>query len=297
MAVPADKFLTATITSRREISADLWAIRVDTGAPFPFAAGQYATLGVAGSDGLVERAYSIASSPYEPELEFFIELVPAGALTPLLYHLNVGDTLSVRKAPKGRFLIDVSTAPAEAPNQESGAPLARRSAQREGGSPEPRLPAVAHSAKAGTPKDHLFLCTVTGVAPFLSLLRTLAQDARDGKPQGDRRLFLIEGASRSSELGYNDELEQLARELPWLTYVPTVSRPWDDPGWSGETGRVDDVIRKYADQWFADPMLGMAHLCGHPSMIEHGKAILGRRGWPKNHLKEESYFVLPHHAE
>jgi len=270
MAVPADKFLTATITSRREISADLWAIRVDTGAPFPFAAGQYATLGVAGSDGLVERAYSIASSPYEPELEFFIELVPAGALTPLLYRLNVGDTLSVRKAPKGRFLIDVSTAPAEA-----RAP-----------SPEPRAP-----------KDHLFLCTVTGVAPFLSLLRTLAQDARDGKPQGDRRLFLIEGASRSSELGYNDELEQLARELPWLTYVPTVSRPWDDPGWSGEIGRVDDVIRKYADQWFADPTLGMAHLCGHPSMIEHGKAILGRRGWPKNHLKEESYFVLPHHAE
>ncbi len=277
MAVPADKFLTATITSRREISADLWAIRVDTGAPFPFAAGQYATLGVAGSDGLVERAYSIASSPYEPELEFFIELVPAGALTPLLYRLDVGDTLSVRKAPKGRFLIDVSTSAAEAP--------------------EPRLPAVAHSAKAGPPKDHLFLCTVTGVAPFLSLLRTLAQDARDGKPQGDRRLFLIEGASRSSELGYNDELEQLARELPWLTYVPTVSRPWDDPGWSGEIGRVDDVIRKYADQWFADPTLGMAHLCGHPSMIEHGKAILGRRGWPKNHLKEESYFVLPHHAE
>jgi NAD(P)H-flavin reductase len=79
--------------------------------------------------------------------------------------------------------------------------------------------------------------------------------------------------------------------------VPTVSRPWDDPGWSGEVGRVDDVIRKYADQWFADPTQGMAHLCGHPSMIEHGKAILGRRGWAKKSLKEESYFILPHHAE
>ena len=126
MAVPADKFLTATITSRRDISADLWAIRVDTGAPFPFAAGQYATLGVAGSDGLVERAYSIASSPYEPELEFFIELVPAGALTPLLYRLNVGDTLSVRKAAKGRFLIDVDP---RAPSPEPRAP-----------SSEPRTP-------------------------------------------------------------------------------------------------------------------------------------------------------------
>ena len=68
MAVPADKFLTATITSRREISEDLWAIRIDTGAPFPFVAGQYATLGLAGPAGLIERAYSIASSPYEREL-------------------------------------------------------------------------------------------------------------------------------------------------------------------------------------------------------------------------------------
>jgi ferredoxin--NADP+ reductase len=143
-------------------------------------------------------------------------------------------------------------------------------------------------------KDHLFLCTVTGVAPFVSLVRTLAQDAQAGTFQGDRRLFLIQGASQSSELGYHDELVQLARDLPWLTYVPTVSRPWDDPGWSGEVGRVDDVIRKYADQWFADPTQGMAHLCGHPSMIEHGKAILGRCGWPKKSLKEESYFILPH---
>jgi ferredoxin--NADP+ reductase len=263
MAVPADKFLTATITSRREISPDLWAIRVDTGAPFAFAAGQYATLGVAGPDGLIERAYSIASSPYERELEFFIELVPAGALTPLLYGLQVGDTLSVRKVPKGRFLVGVAKP-----------------------GPESQMPA-----------DHLFLCTVTGVAPFLSLVRTLAQDAREGKLPHDRQLYLIQGASRSSELGYHDELESLARQLPWLTYVPTVSRPWEDPGWPGEVGRVDDVIRKYADQWFPDPMLGMAHLCGHPSMIEHGKAILGRRGWPKTRLKEESYFVLPSHSE
>jgi len=283
MAVPADKFLTATITSRREISEDLWAIRIDTGSPFPFAAGQYATLGLAGPAGLVERAYSIASSPYERELEFFIELVPAGELTPLLYRLHVGDTVSVRKAAKGRFLIDVHASPAETPSPEPRAP-----------SPGP---SVAHSAKAGAATDHLFLCTVTGVAPFLSLVRTLAQDARDGKPPSDLRLFLIEGASRSSELGYNDELEQFARELPWLTYVPTVSRVWEDAGWSGEVGRVDDIIRKYADQWIPDPARGMAHLCGHPSMIEHGKAILARRGWPKNRLKEESYFILPHHAE
>jgi len=146
---------------------------------------------------------------------------------------------------------------------------------------------------AGGPPDHLMLSTVTGIAPFLSLARTLARDWDEGRFTGAQRLFLIQGASRSVELGYQQEIEALARRLPWLTYVPTVSRPWEDPDWSGETGRVDDVIRKYADQWFPDPSCGMAHLCGHPSMIEHGKAILGRCGWAKSAIKEESYFVLP----
>lgn len=255
MAVPGDKFTTATITHRREISADLWAIRVETPEPFVFAAGQYATLGLQGADGgLIERAYSIVSSPRERELEFFIELVPAGELTPLLFTRQLGDSVSVRRFAKGRFLVDIPTAPV----------------------------------------DHLFLSTVTGVAPFLSLARTLALDGAQASP---RRLFLIQGASRASEFGYREELEQLASVVPGFIYVPTVSRPWDEPGWTGETGRVDDLIRKYADQWFPDPSQGMAHLCGHPAMIEHGKAILERRGWTKNHLKEESYFVLPHHHE
>ena len=256
MAFAPDKFLTATITSRREISEDLWAIRVDPGGPFTFAAGQYATLGSPGPAHLVERAYSIVSAPHEPELEFFIELVPEGELTPLLYRLNVGDVMSLRKAAKGRFLHDVP-----------------------GGA------------------DHLFLCTVTGVAPFLSLVRALVRAQDQGTVTGGHRLFLIQGASRSSELGYQQEIEQLARDQPWFTYVPTVSRPWDDPGWTGEVGRVDDVIRKYADQWFPDPATASAHLCGHPSMIEHGKAILGRRGWTKKNLKEESYFILKPSAD
>jgi ferredoxin/flavodoxin---NADP+ reductase len=257
MPEAGDKFLTATVTSRRDLSDDLWVIRVDPGGPFPFKAGQYATLGVAASTRLIERAYSIVSSPYEPELEFFIELVHEGELTPPLYRLNVGDTLSLRKSAKGRFMNEAAAAPA----------------------------------------DHLFLCTVTGVAPLLSLVRTLSRDWSEGGFKGDHRLFVIQGASRSSEFGYRDEIERFAGDLPWLTYVPTVSRPWDDPEWQGETGRVDDVIRKYADQWGLRPDRAFAHLCGHPSMIEHGKAILGRAGWPKNRLKEESYFILKPAAE
>jgi len=81
--VPAsDKHYTARILERRDLSEDLWVIRVDPGGPFQFKAGQYATLGVNHGDKRIERAYSIVSSPCEQGLEFFIDLVPKGELTP-----------------------------------------------------------------------------------------------------------------------------------------------------------------------------------------------------------------------
>jgi ferredoxin--NADP+ reductase len=253
----SDTFLRAAITKRTEISSDLWVIRVDHGGQFVFTAGQYATLGVASPTGLVERAYSIVSSPYEPELEFYLELVHDGELTPLLYRLQVGDTLSLRRRAKGRFLLD----------QASGR------------------------------TDHLLLCTVTGIAPFISYARTLKKEWDEGLFKGNHRLFLIQGASRAIEFAYRGEIEWLAHTVPWLTYVPTISRPWDEPGWNGETGRVDDVIRKYADQWSLDARHATVYLCGHPEMIAHGKAILRRRGWEKDGVKEESYFLpTPVHA-
>ena len=257
MAESDDRFLRATITKRIEVSNDLWMIRVNTSDRFVFTAGQSATLGVRTAGGLVERAYSIVSSPAESELEFFFELVSAGELTPLLYRLRVGDVLSIRRHASGRFLFD-------------------RTSGR---------------------TNHLLLCTVTGIAPFVSYARTLAQDRREGRFDGTHRLHLIQGASRSTEFAYREEMETLARAVPWLTYIPTISRPWEDPAWSGETGRVDDLIRKYTDQWSLDPHNTTAYLCGHPEMIEHGKAILHRHRWEKDALREERYFVpAPVHA-
>src|SRR5713101_2308336 len=96
-----DKFFLARITQRTEVAENLWTIRVDPGGSFSFAAGQYATLGVLSGQHLVERAYSIVSSPSEPELEFFFELVHDGDLTPLLNARTVGDALTVRKRAKG----------------------------------------------------------------------------------------------------------------------------------------------------------------------------------------------------
>ncbi|HUK51687.1 MAG TPA: ferredoxin--NADP reductase [Candidatus Binatia bacterium] len=253
MSALSDKFYEARVVDRRDIAADLWTVRIAPQGPIRFTAGQYATLGVENSGKRVERAYSIVSSPYEPELEFFIELVAGGELTPLLYQLRHGHELLVRRSIKGRFTLDL----------ESG-----------------------H-------KRHLLLATVTGVAPYVSFVRTLHRDWKQGKLPADVQLFVLHGASRSWELGYGEELRQIAAEVPWLKYIPTISRPWEDTGWRGETGRIEDLIRKYADVWECAPGDTTAYLCGHPEMIESGEGILKRRGFSKDSVRQEVYWVQP----
>ncbi len=252
MAPSPDKHYHARILDRRDLSPDLWVLRVDPGGPFKFLAGQYATLGVERDGKRFERAYSIASSPYEDMLEFFIELVPHGVLTPDLFKLNSGDALLCRKIAKGRFTLDL------------------RSGRTQ----------------------HLLVSTVTGIAPFVSFVRTLYRDWKNGNSPmpGGHKLYCLQGASRSWEFGYRDEFERYAAEVPWLKYIPTVSRPWEDAEWKGERGRVDDVLRKYTDAWGLRPEATTAYLCGHPLMVENARGILHRAGWKKDAMFEEVYY-------
>jgi ferredoxin/flavodoxin---NADP+ reductase len=249
-----DKHLRARITFRKDLTPDLWIIRIDPGADFTFAPGQYATLGVERNSRLVERAYSIVSSAYEKELEFFLELVPEGKTTPTLYDFHAGTEVVMRKIAKGHFTLDRSQ-----PSRT----------------------------------NHLLLSTVTGVAPFVSYVRTLFQDWKEGRFSGDHKLFLLNGASRSWEFGYREELESIAREAPWFTCVFTVSRPLEDANWNGEIGRVNDLIRKYADAWGCTAAITVAYLCGHPQMIEQGKGVLHRIGFQKENLKQEVFWIPP----
>jgi ferredoxin-NADP reductase len=161
--------------------------------PFTFEPGQYCTLGVAG----VERPYSIVSSPREPLLELFVELIPPplGSLTPLLHALSVGATVTLRPRAKGVFLLR----------------------------PEFR--------------NHVMVSTVTGVAPFVSMLRYWLES-----PADDKRMYVLEGASFLDEFGYDDELRALAARNPKVRFVPTCSRP-DDPRNAGWKGQVDACTR------------------------------------------------------
>ncbi|MBI4467351.1 MAG: ferredoxin--NADP reductase [Acidobacteria bacterium] len=251
MAVPSDKFYEAEIIERRDFSHDLWAVRIRPGGELKFAPGQYATFGVVEDNKVIERPYSIVSSPYEDTLEFFFELVPEGELTPRLHKLKSGERLVMRKVAKGRFTLDT----------QSG-----------------------H-------KNHFLVATVTGLAPYVSMVRTAQRDWKEGKFPAQHHLYILQGASRSWELGYREEMEGHAKEVPWLTYIPTISRPWEDKEWKGEVGRCEDILRKYSDQFGLAPGNTTAYLCGHPEMIEKAKGILQRRGFLKESLREEQYWV------
>ena len=239
------------VVDRVDFCDDLAMFKVKMDVPFNFKAGQYVSLGVEGNGKIIQRPYSIISSPLEPFLEFFIELVPNGELTPRLWELKPGSTLLVRNRFVGTLVLD----------------------------------------EGNGNRRHLMVGTVTGAVPYISIARheKLRLEREKREPN---QLLIIHGASRSSEFGtYKDEMAEIARD-GWMTYVPTVSRPWEDPEWKGERGRVEDVVRKHADRFGLDGSNSTGYACGHPQMIENTKGIFQRAGFPKEHIRTEKFFTL-----
>lgn len=101
---PNPAFPKARVVERRDITDELMVLKLEPeeGGSFNFKPGQYCTLGL----GTIERAYSIASAPHENVIEVFVELVPDGELTPLMWQLQPGDCMSVRPRAKGIFTMD-----------------------------------------------------------------------------------------------------------------------------------------------------------------------------------------------
>ncbi|WP_404378376.1 FAD-binding oxidoreductase [Caenispirillum salinarum] len=148
---------------------------------------------------------------------------------------------------------------------------------------------IAGAPKGGISLDdraarHLMLATVTGVNPFVSILRDALHRGRR-----DLNCVLVHGASHGDEFGYDAELADLARRRPdLLTYIPTVSRP-DDPrnaGWQGAKGRAESLIpavRRRFDLPAADTA---AYACGHPGMVDNARTTLTELGY---NVRTEKY--------
>jgi ferredoxin--NADP+ reductase len=192
----------------------------------------------------IERAYSISSAPYEEDLELFVELVPP---------------------PDGNLTPLLN-------ELNVGDKLTIR----------PR----AKGLFVFKPdfKRHLFVSTVTGVVPYISILRQYLHDNTEG-----HEIYLLLGASYEDELTYDSEIQKIADERPdLLKFVPTVSRPTEErnASWTGETGRVNNVVEKYIDEWNLSADDTLIYACGHPGMIEDVKD----RFIPKSFSVEEERF-------
>ncbi len=194
-------------------------------------------------DKMIKRAYSIASSTSADELEFYITLVHSGALTPRIFNLQVGDKIEIGKRFVGMFTLDEIS-----PDQ-----------------------------------NVILIATGTGVAPYMSMLRTDAL-TRKGK------IMVIHGAANSWDLGYSSELRLLESITDKLIYVPTITEAGKEPvEWKGETKFIQDlwtdgtVEKKLGFK----PTPDNTHIfiCGNPKMIETVQGLLEDEGFVKHKPK------------
>jgi len=177
-------------------------------------------------------------------MEFYVRRVAQGELTPLLFELHPGDRLWMDSRIHGRFTL------------------------------------------TGVPPDSniLMIATGTGLAPFVSMLRTY-----HGR-QRWRRCVLLESASSASDLGYESELRRISRVDPTIAYHPTLTREPESSAWRGMRGRVQNWLEPTTFLRLAgdplDPPLWKVFLCGNPEMIVSVTSLLSDLGF-RRHRKSD----------
>ena len=115
-------------------------------------------------------------------------------------------------------------------------------------------------------KSVILIATGTGLAPYVSMLRTILMK------ETQRKFVVLHGARYSWDLGYRGELETLARLRPNFTYIPSITRPDEDPHFHGRIGRIQAILEQGALEKDAgvalDPEQADVFLCGNPEMIK-----------------------------
>ncbi len=97
----------ATLVERHDLTGNVASLFIRPDAPgTPYAPGQYATLGLADGDRVIQRPYSMASPhAVEGAWEFHVRLVRGGELTERLWDVRPGGRLLLGR-PRGRFTTD-----------------------------------------------------------------------------------------------------------------------------------------------------------------------------------------------
>jgi ferredoxin--NADP+ reductase len=213
------------------------------GAPLSFEAGQFVRIALDIEGERVARPFSFVNPPSEPVHEFYGIVVPQGPLSPRLARLQAGDTLFVATNPAGFLVLS------EVPDA----------------------------------KTLWLVSTGTGIAPFLSMLRTETPWKRFGN------VVLVHAVRHARELVYRE----LIASVPRVKYVPFVSRE-AAPG--ALSGRIPAAIRdgrlEAAAGHALSPETSHVMLCGNPDMLRDAQAALQERGLRKHRRRAPGHITV-----
>lgn len=204
----------------------------------PFQAGQFVRIALDIEGERVARAFSFVNPPEDPTLEFYGVIVPQGPLSPRLARLRAGDTLHVASNPAGFLVLR------EVPDA----------------------------------RTLWLLSTGTGIAPFLSILRT------ETPWQRFREVVLVHAVRHARELAYRDMIARLQEEKEGaLRYVTFVSR---EAAAGSLAGRIPAALLDGRLEGAAGTQLAaetsQVLLCGNPDMLKDASAALAQRGLRKH---------------
>jgi ferredoxin-NADP reductase len=140
-------------------------------------------------------------------------------------------------------------------------------------------PFGAFQLKDENPKDYLFVCTSTGVAPMRSQLLWALQDRKD-----PRRMDLLFGVRGKEDIFWEQELLDLSRTHENFHLHIALSAAPDD--WTGHRGRVQAVLPQIAPSMAGKQI----YICGNPAMtLELKKMCLERWSMKKEDVHVEGY--------
>ena len=201
---------------------------------------------IALQEGLA-RPFSFVNPPQDPLLEFYGIVVPEGPLSPRLARLRAGERLLVATNPAG-FLVLSEVPP--------------------------------------TAQTLWLVSTGTGIAPFLSILRT------EEPWQRFRNVVLVHAVRHARELVYQDMIRKISKEhsLRTVTFVSREAAP------GSLSGRIPAAIRDGALEKAAgialDAQSSHVMLCGNPDMLKDAQAALAERGLRKHRRRNPGHITV-----
>jgi ferredoxin--NADP+ reductase len=248
-------FFIETVTWVHHWTESLFSFRTTRSPDCTFASGQFVMVGLELENGRpLVRAYSIASSTEDPELEFYSIKVPDGPLTSRLQHIKVGDKVLVGKKPTGTLVL-------------------------EGLRPGRRLYLVG---------------TGTGLAPWLALVRDPAvyenfeevivtHTVREARDLSYRDFF---------EREIFDDPNIGAEAKAKLRYYPSVTR--EPFKYEGRITDLIASGKLFEDLGVPslDRMVDRLMLCGSPGLLADLKVLLADRGYEEGAVAAAGDYVL-----